>query len=186
MDKAIQEDKVEQTALSIQNERLYGIAYFPETRKAVARATALIKSGIKKGNFNPNDFPFSVMYEATRYTADPLFAALRAAATGAHHHVYIILLHDSAREEQSGHKGLGKEGMPCVYVGQSWHPPMIRFNQHRYGERMSSRYVRKHGWVLLPDVYDSYNPHSAVFSKELEKALAEVLRIIGCTVFGGH
>ena len=76
-------------------------------------------------------------------------------------------------------------GMPCVYVGQSYYPPEIRFEQHKEGYKCN-RYAREFGLRLLPDLYEKYNPiPSRKDAEEIESRLAENLRKRGFTVWYG-
>ena len=44
-----------------------------------------------------------------------------------------------------------------MYVGQTWHDPEVRFQQHKDGYK-ASRIVRKYGKRLLRKKYDHLNP----------------------------
>lgn len=103
------------------------------------------------------------------------------------YYVYVIELDEAVRS-------FGKiraanpnriPGMPSVYVGQSYYPPEIRFEQHKEGHR-SNRYARKYGLRLKPELYEKYNPiPTRKDAEELEAWLAEELRKQGYTVWYG-
>jgi hypothetical protein len=79
-----------------------------------------------------------------------------------------------------------KNKLPAVYVGQSYLSAEDRFRQHLQGYR-ASRIVRRRGVRLLLDLYEMLPPVATVReSEELERAVADVLRDCGYTVFGGH
>ncbi len=104
----------------------------------------------------------------------------------AHWSVYVVLLSRLSLEEQRGY-WRGRPNMPCVYVGQTWHTPEYRFEQHKGRvEGHASRYVRAWGLALLPEVYAPYNPLTQERALEVEDSLADSLHQLGCTVFGGH
>ncbi|HEV2569665.1 hypothetical protein [Sphingomonas sp.] len=92
----------------------------------------------------------------------------------ARHSVYVILLHDPAREGRWG-----------LYVGQTARDPDWRFDQHKAGYR-SSAAVRRFGVRLVPDLFQHLNPVSEWESRELEEAMADAFRSIGIWVEGGH
>lgn len=96
--------------------------------------------------------------------------------------IYVIEL-----EDEAGPNGTRRNpDFPCVYVGQSWHPPEKRFAQHKAGIR-PSRYVRKYGIQLLPLLYEHLNGFATQGeAKRAEKKLANKLNHRGYTVRGGH
>ena len=49
------------------------------------------------------------------------------------------------------------KGNGCVYVGQSTHRPLLRFDQHKEGYK-ANKYAKKYGLKLRPDLYEKYNP----------------------------
>ena len=75
---------------------------------------------------------------------------------------------------------------PCVYVGQSWYPPEIRFAQHQAGIR-AARCVKNFGVQLVPALYE-HLPEIASKKEALaaERQLAISLGELGYTVRGGH
>jgi len=93
--------------------------------------------------------------------------------------VYVIELSDEAGKRLNPH-------LPCVYVGQTFRTPEERFYQHRKGKK-SSRWVKRYGIRLRPDLYEHHNPIRNRNTAELvEKTLAGNLADEGYTVFGGH
>ena len=65
---------------------------------------------------------------------------------------------------------------PCVYIGQSYFPPEIRFEQHKEGYR-SNKYAKEYGIALKPELYDKYNPiPTRKDAVEIEAWLAKELR----------
>lgn len=96
-------------------------------------------------------------------------------ARGAHHFLYVILLHDARANERWG-----------LYVGQTSRDPDLRFDQHKAGYR-ASRAVRRFGVCLLPSLVEHLNPMMDWESLELEAALADAFRVAGVPwVEGGH
>jgi hypothetical protein len=61
------------------------------------------------------------------------------------------------------------EGQPCVYVGMTGLDPDLRFDKHMAGIQ-SSRYVRRYGLRLLPDLYEGFNPmrYDEAVAREVE------------------
>lgn len=47
--------------------------------------------------------------------------------------------------------------LDCYYVGQTSHTPEIRFQQHMNGYK-ASRFAKRYGVKLCPDLYKKYNP----------------------------
>ena len=96
-------------------------------------------------------------------------------ARGAHHHVYVILLHDPS--------GNGRWGL---YVGQTSRDPDLRFDQHKAGYK-ASRAVKRFGVCLLPELVEHLNPMMGWESLELEAAMADAFLGAGIPwVEGGH
>jgi len=91
--------------------------------------------------------------------------------------VYVIELKPC--EAPEGSKG-------AVYVGQSWHSPQHRFEQHKQGIR-AARVVNR-SWVRLnPGLSKGWGPYET--RQESERAEAELavkLRRKGYRVYGGH
>jgi predicted GIY-YIG superfamily endonuclease len=96
-------------------------------------------------------------------------------ARGAHHSVYVVLLHDPRRAEPWG-----------LYVGQTSRDPDLRFDQHKAGYKASGA-VRRFGIQLVPALTDHMNPMRQWESPDLEAALAEAFLRFGIAwVEGGH
>lgn len=93
--------------------------------------------------------------------------------------VYVVELSDGAGPRRNPDK-------PCVYVGQSYHPPDVRLSQHRDGVR-ASRWVRRYAVGLLPELSAGYGPYETREEAEIGEALcAARLESQGFTVRGGH
>lgn len=92
--------------------------------------------------------------------------------TGAYY-VYVIELSEKA-------------GRRAVYVGQSALYPTERFAQHLNAYKAAS-VVRRYGERLRPDLFEVFNPiHTRAEAEDREAQLAQLLRIEGYKVFGGH
>lgn len=79
-----------------------------------------------------------------------------------------------------------EDGTGAVYVGQSWHPPELRFQQHQQGLR-AARIVRTSGVRLVPRLSKGWGPYATrEESLRAETALAAALRKKGYRVYGGH
>ena len=86
--------------------------------------------------------------------------------------VYVVLLMKS-------------DGTIGFYVGQTAIPPEERCAQHKAGIR-ASRFVRKYGVHLLPELYARFNPMTRADAEAKEREIADRLRREGCWVEGGH
>ena len=101
--------------------------------------------------------------------------AATAGRPGAHHSVYVVLLHDP--------RGAGRWGL---YVGQTAREPDLRFDQHKAGHK-ASRPVRRFGVRLLPELVAHLNPMMGWEAIDLEAALADAFRAADVPwVEGGH
>jgi Uri superfamily endonuclease len=89
--------------------------------------------------------------------------------------VYIVLLKVTGKK-RSGY---------ALYVGKTIRKTEERFQQHKEGYK-ASRYVKKWGIQLLPDLFEHLNPMSAVEATELEVSIAEALKKAGVPTYGGH
>jgi Uri superfamily endonuclease len=89
--------------------------------------------------------------------------------------VYIVLL-KIIRKKQSGY---------ALYVGKTIRTPDERFQQHKEGYK-ASRYVKKWGVRLLPELFEHLNPMSAAEATEFEASIAEALKAAGVPTYGGH
>src|SRR5207244_548192 len=95
------------------------------------------------------------------------FRATTAGERGSSHSVYVILLHDPARNGRWG-----------LYVGQTSRDPDWRFDQHKSGYK-ASRAVRRFGVRLMPNLVEHLNPMKGWEALELEAALASAFRDAG-------
>ena len=75
-----------------------------------------------------------------------------------------------------------KEGMPCLFVGETRHAPKKRFNYHLVGYK-SHEYVRRYARRLAPEYYANLNPVNCDQAKEVENHLAAKLRAMGYAVW---
>ncbi|MFQ6678741.1 MAG: hypothetical protein ACE5D0_10560 [Fidelibacterota bacterium] len=103
------------------------------------------------------------------------------------YNVYVIELDKKVQSfrkiQQANPKSL--PDMPCVYVGQSYYPPKIRFEQHKEGYK-SNRYAKEFGLALKPELYEKYNPiPTRKDAEEIEEWLSKELRRQGYTVWFG-
>jgi hypothetical protein len=116
------------------------------------------------------------------------FRQLRSAPEkGPHHHVYVVLLDAKALQEakllrDNPHRNPNK---PCVYVGMTGLTPDERLLNHRKGVK-SSRIVEQYGVRLMPELFAWLNPMPFDAAVQMERDLAEDLRMQGYTVAGGH
>ena len=104
-----------------------------------------------------------------------------------HHNVYVILLDERAAKlkkvkEINPNRDPKK---PCVYVGLTGINPARRFKKHKTGYK-ASRYVKKYGIRLMPELYEDLNPLTYDEAVIAEQGLARKLRNEGYTVLGGH
>lgn len=81
---------------------------------------------------------------------------------------------------------LARPGPPSVYVGSSALPPDQRFARHKAGGIPTSRYVRRLGTRLRPDLYAHLNPivGSRSEARAAERSLRTELRRRGYRVYG--
>ena len=81
---------------------------------------------------------------------------------------------------------LDRPGPPSVYVGSSALPPEERFVRHQSGGMATSRYVRRQGTRLRPDLYAHLNPvrGSRAHARTIERSLRTELRRQGFRVYG--
>jgi hypothetical protein len=94
---------------------------------------------------------------------------------GVQSRIYIVLL-----------KGVNKK-LPgyALYVGKTIRKPEVRFKQHKDGYK-ASKFVKKYGVRLLPELFKHLNPMSAAEATELEVRIAEALKEAGVPTYGGH
>lgn len=91
------------------------------------------------------------------------------------HYLYVVLL--------TRVKGI--EDGNALYVGETSLKPEKRFEQHKSGYK-SSRWVRKYGTRLLPNLYSHLIPLQREEAERLEHEIAEALKKEGIPVYGGH
>jgi len=103
------------------------------------------------------------------------FSAKTHNKPGVKSRVYIVLL-KVVGKKRSGY---------ALYVGKTIRKPEERFQQHKEGYK-ASRYVKKYGVRLLPDLFEHLNPMSAAEATELEVVIAEALKKAGVPTYGGH
>ena len=103
-----------------------------------------------------------------------------------HHNVYVVLLSKHALKDPSVlRRNPNRDPLkPAIYVGLTGLPVDHRFENHKNGYK-SARLVRKYGVRLLPELYEHLNPMPYEHAAQMEKDLAEDLRIQGYGVCGG-
>ena len=69
-----------------------------------------------------------------------------------------------------------------MYVGQTWHDPEVRFQQHMDGYK-ASRIVRRYRKCLMRKEYEHLNPVPAAEAEDWEEDLAVDLRRRGYGVW---
>jgi hypothetical protein len=120
-----------------------------------------------------DDDPIPWYKKATRVCKG--FSAKTHNKLGVKSKVYIILL-KIVGKKRSGY---------ALYVGKTNRTPEDRFQQHKDGYK-ASRYAKKYGVCLLPDLFEHLNPMSAGEATELEASIAEALKKAGVPTYGGH
>ena len=102
----------------------------------------------------------------------------------AHHNVYVIELDKEVLKFDEFVKANPqyKEGMPCLFVGETRHTPQKRFNYHLVGYK-SHEFVRRYARRLAPEYYASMNPVDGDHAKMEEQHLADRLRALGYAVW---
>lgn len=102
----------------------------------------------------------------------------------AHHNVYVIELDKEVLKFDEFVKANPqyKEGMPCLFVGETRHTPQKRFNYHLVGYK-SHEFVRRYARRLAPEYYASMNPVNIDQAKTEEQNLADRLRALGYAVW---
>ena len=97
------------------------------------------------------------------------------------YYVYVIRLDDAVLKSKrfKRHNPNINYSLPCFYVGQSYHPPEIRFWQHKKGYK-SNHFVKEFGLGLCPQLYEFFNPIGTRQEAEnIETILTKNLRIKG-------
>ena len=103
------------------------------------------------------------------------FSAKTHKKLGVKSRIYIVLL-----------KGVNKKRPGyALYVGRTSRKPDERFQQHKDGYK-ASKYVKKYGVGLLPELFEHLNPMSNAESIELEVNIAAALKQAGVPTYGGH
>ena len=100
------------------------------------------------------------------------------------HNVYVIELDKAVLKFDEFVKANPqyKEGMPCLFVGETRHTPQKRFNYHLVGYK-SHEFVRRYARRLAPEYYARLNPVSRDQAKVEEQGLADRLRALGYAVW---
>ena len=101
-----------------------------------------------------------------------------------HHNVYVIeldpaVLEDKKFSEENPDRDPAKT---CLYIGMTGRTPDERFKQHRAGFK-SSKYPRRHGRQLRPELYEQHNPMTFETACAMEVELARELRSRGHAVW---
>jgi hypothetical protein len=107
--------------------------------------------------------------------------------TEPHHHVYVVLLEPAVAGVRKVRVENPKRDpkKPCVYVGMTGLTPAERLENHKAGIK-DAWVVRRYGIRLLPELYEYLNPMPFEAAVQMERDLAEDLRLSGYTVTGGH
>ena len=110
-----------------------------------------------------------------------------AAPAALHHCVYVVLL-DPAVLKLRKIRALNPardKAKPCVYVGMTGLTPPERFANHKSGIK-AARIVQRYGLRLLPELYEVFNPMPFDVAAQMERELADDLRVQGYAVAGGY
>lgn len=91
------------------------------------------------------------------------------------HYLYIVLL-QKVPDIPDGN---------ALYVGETYLKPEKRFQNHKDGHK-ASRWVKKYGVQLLPNLYNHLIPLQREEAERLEYEIAEALKQEGIPVYGGH
>lgn len=94
------------------------------------------------------------------------------------YYVYVIMLDPAvvkSRRFRQQNPQMQRR-LACLYVGQSSHPPEIRFWQHKKGYK-GNRFVQDFGLGLCPHFYERFNPiPTRKDAERIEAMLTERLR----------
>ena len=104
-----------------------------------------------------------------------IFSAKTHNKRGVQSRIYVVLL-EGVDKKRPGY---------ALYVGKTIHKPEVRFQQHKDGYK-ASKYVKKYGVRLLPELSEHLNPMSGAEATELEASIAEALKRAGVPTYGGH
>jgi hypothetical protein len=102
----------------------------------------------------------------------------------AQHNVYVIELDKDVLKFDEFVKANPqyKQGMPCLFVGETRHTPQKRFNYHLVGYK-SHEFVRRYARRLAPEYYARMNPVDCEQGRAEEQRLADRLRSLGYAVW---
>jgi hypothetical protein len=102
----------------------------------------------------------------------------------AQHNVYVIELDKDVLKFDEFVKANPqyKQGMPCLFVGETRHTPKKRFNYHLVGYK-SHEFVRRYARRLAPEYYASIKPVDSEHARAEEHRLADRLRSLGYAVW---
>jgi hypothetical protein len=102
----------------------------------------------------------------------------------AQHNVYVIELDKDVLKFDEFVKANPqyKQGMPCLFVGETRHTPKKRFNYHLVGYK-SHEFVRRYARRLAPEYYARMNPVDCEQARAEEQRLADRLRSLGYAVW---
>ncbi|UCB55043.1 MAG: hypothetical protein JSW45_00425 [Thiotrichales bacterium] len=100
------------------------------------------------------------------------------------HNVYVIELDKEVLKFDEFIKANPqyKQGMPCLYVGETRHTPQKRFNYHLVGYK-THEFVRRYARRLAPEYYASIKPVDSDHARIEEQKLADQLRALGYAVW---
>lgn len=103
-----------------------------------------------------------------------------------HYHVYVIQLSDEVWNSARFRKAnpAYQLGQPFVYVGMTGIDPDVRFDKHKAGIQANS-FVRDHGLMLLPALYEHHNPMPYDDARLMEVEMGIQLRAKGFGVWQG-
>ena len=95
------------------------------------------------------------------------------------HNVYVIELDPGVRSVRAFANANpdARPDLPCVYVGLTGLTPEERFAKHKAGTR-SSRYVKRYGLRLLPELFSPLNPMTYEKASEMEKFVPSKTAVI--------
>ena len=97
------------------------------------------------------------------------------------YYVYVIRLDDAVLKSRKFKRRNPDmiPGFPCFYVGQSCHPPEIRFWQHKQSYK-ANRFVQEFGLGLCSQFYADINPICTREEAEnIEGRITDSLRLKG-------
>jgi len=97
--------------------------------------------------------------------------------------LYAIRLQDAVKTSKRFRDANPQGGEECVYVGSTAHSREHRFGQHMAGGRLSSKWVKRWGKGLDPDLAGSDEYETREAAEAAEAALAAKLRREGYQVW---